>query len=419
MMPTPTKPLTILISSYACGPNWGSEIGMGWNWIISLSNHCRLTVITESDFRKDIEKKIPDLNLKYVPDFHYIDVRERGRELFWKQGSSEFYTHYKIWQKKVLILAKELISVQDFDIVHQLNMIGYREPGYLWKIKELPFVFGPVGGYNQFPGSFFSILSFKDKFFYLVRNILNLFQMYLLNRPKKAYRKAEYVVLATQSGMNIVSKYTSRTPIIIAETGVHENLSKIIKNKPFNDKFVLTWVGIVTGRKALPIAIKSIAKSKYRAKLILNVVGDGPNIKRCKKLAKQLKLDNIIWHGKISNIESKKIITESSMLFFTSVLDATSTVIFEALEVNTPVLCHDISGFGTVINDSCGIKIPLLSPRKSIIKFSEKIDFLIENPEEFKNRLRGCEEVIKKYYWDEKAQKMHKIYKQCLQSLKD
>ena len=39
--------MTVLINSYACGPNWGSEVGMGWHWVTSLSNYCQLYVITE------------------------------------------------------------------------------------------------------------------------------------------------------------------------------------------------------------------------------------------------------------------------------------------------------------------------------------------------------------------------------------
>ena len=33
-----------------------------------------------------------------------------------------------------LILGLKLDKKENFDIVHQLNMVGYREPGYLWKI---------------------------------------------------------------------------------------------------------------------------------------------------------------------------------------------------------------------------------------------------------------------------------------------
>lgn len=103
------KPLKVLVSAYACGPNWGSEIGMGWNWVIHLSDYCELVVITEFDFKKDIESKLPELNLKHTPQFHYIDVGEKARELFWKQGSFLFYRYYKMWQKKGICSCRTII----------------------------------------------------------------------------------------------------------------------------------------------------------------------------------------------------------------------------------------------------------------------------------------------------------------------
>lgn len=33
-------------------------------------------------------------------------------------------------------MAKDIIAKQKIDIIHQLNMIGFREPGYLWKIEK-------------------------------------------------------------------------------------------------------------------------------------------------------------------------------------------------------------------------------------------------------------------------------------------
>ncbi|WP_051477574.1 glycosyltransferase family 4 protein [Aquimarina pacifica] len=410
-----SKPMHILVSAYACGPNWGSEIGMGWNWVMSISNYCKLTVITELGFKKDIEEVISELDIKFVPDFHYIDIGERGRMLFWKQGSASFYTHYKRWQKKALDLAKELISKEQFDIVHQLNMIGYREPGYLWKLDDIPYVIGPVGGYNQFPISYFSVLDFRNKLFYLTRNIINRIQMIFSSRPKKAYKRADYVILASPTGKENVSRHARTNPIIIPETGAHKLPIDYNIKVTDNEKLVLVWVGFITGRKALPIALKTIAKSKYKDNLILNIVGDGPSANLYKTMAEQLGLDNVNWLGSVTHKEAKKLIEASDMLFFTSVLEATSTVVFEALQANTPVLCHDTCGFGNVIDDSCGIKIPLENVSNSIEMFSEKIDQLIENPEQLKDLKKGCSERIKDYYWDEKGKKTYDIYKKCLE----
>ena len=92
--------LKVLISSFACGPYWGSEVGMGWNWIINLSQFCQIYVITEKGFKNEIENEIPKLNLKNIPTFYYIDIGDKGRNLFWKQGSLLFYHYYNKWQKK-------------------------------------------------------------------------------------------------------------------------------------------------------------------------------------------------------------------------------------------------------------------------------------------------------------------------------
>src|SRR5665647_16941 len=142
------QPQKILISSFACGPNWGSEVGMGWNWVTNLSKYCQLYVLTEKGFQKEIELEIPKLNLLYPPKFYYLDIGERGRDLFWKQGSFLFYFYYKKWQKAAYRQSREIINANGIQLIHQLNLIGFREPGYLWKYSDnIPFIWGPVGGF--------------------------------------------------------------------------------------------------------------------------------------------------------------------------------------------------------------------------------------------------------------------------------
>lgn len=408
------KPLNILVSCYACGPNWGSEIGMGWHWVINLSNYCQLYVITEIGFKEEIEKKLATIEIQYKPKFYYNDIGEKGRELFWIQGSFRFYKFYRKWQKKTLTISKEIIQNNEIQIIHQLNMIGFREPGYLYKVKNIPFIWGPVGGYHQFPLRYVSLLNFRDKLFYLIRSFINVLHMHFLVRPKKAYRRASTVILATPYGEKIVSKYTKNKPVIIAETGAYSMDKNIITDTISNGTITLSWVGLINGRKALPIALRAISKVIHKDKIILNVVGDGPNIDFCKNLAKNLGL-KVHWHGKIPNVASKKVIASSDMLFFTSVLDATSTVVFEALEASVPVLCHDSSGFGKVIDATCGIKIPLKNVKSSVDSFSKKIDYLVDNPKMLINLKKGCKERIKEFYWDEKAKQLYTIYKKCLE----
>lgn len=47
----------ILINAYACSPGMGSEPGMAWNWVVNLAKHCELHIITEGEFKDEIEKQ--------------------------------------------------------------------------------------------------------------------------------------------------------------------------------------------------------------------------------------------------------------------------------------------------------------------------------------------------------------------------
>ena len=146
--------MKILINAYACSPGMGSEPGMAWNWVSNLAKFSELHIITEGEFREKIETVVPTLEQGVNMHFYYNPVSEEIRKMCWNQGDWRFYKYYREWQWKTYLMAKDICSKEQIDILHQLNMIGFREPGYLWKLSreyELPFVWGPVGGLKQFP----------------------------------------------------------------------------------------------------------------------------------------------------------------------------------------------------------------------------------------------------------------------------
>ena len=135
--------LSILINAYACSPNMGSEPGMAWNWCVNLAQYCELHIITEGEFREKIEAVLPTLPQGKNMHFYYNPVSDEIRKMCWNQGDWRFYIHYKKWQQKTLAIAKQIIKENNIDIIHQLNMIGFREPGYLWSLDK-PFIWGGI-----------------------------------------------------------------------------------------------------------------------------------------------------------------------------------------------------------------------------------------------------------------------------------
>ena len=141
--------INVLLNAYAVAPNWGSEQGLGWNWVINLAKYCNVYVITEGEWQKEIEEAVNQLPYKDNIHSYYNQLPDNVRKMCWNQGDWRFYRHYRKWQEKTLEIAREIIAEHKIDIIHQLNMIGFREPGSLWKIKDIPFVWGPVGAMKE------------------------------------------------------------------------------------------------------------------------------------------------------------------------------------------------------------------------------------------------------------------------------
>ena len=410
------KPLQILVSTFACGPKWGSEIGMGWNWVINLSNYCQLHVITEQVFKDDIEEELPNLNLKYIPVFHYCDIGEQGRELFWKQGSFVFYKHYKKWQYNAYLTAEKIIQNNKIDIVHQLNMIGFREPGYLWKIENIPFIWGPVGGFNQVPAAFLSKFDLQSKLFYTVKNTINTIQKYTLKRVKNAAKRANILIGATHEAQKQLLRLSKKNEVLLmGETGCHLYEKPVTRQVDYNSKIKILWVGRLQARKALVLAINALYNVRNEIDFEFTIVGKGEQEKFCKDLVKKLNLqDKCKFIGEIPNTEVMELMRKHNFFLFPSLVEGTPHVVTEALQNGLPVICHNTCGQGTVVNETCGIKIDVVNPKNSIKELGIAIVKLSKDVSLQKKLSQGAFTRANEVSWDFKANEMLNIYKKLI-----
>lgn len=411
--------LSILINAYACSPNMGSEPGMAWNWCVNLAKDCELHIITEGEFRDNIEAVLPTLPQGKNMHFYYNPVSDEIRKMCWNQGDWRFYKYYREWQWKTYTMAKEIIRQHHIDIVHQLNMIGFREPGYLWKIENKPFVWGPIGGLKQFPNSYLEGAGIKMKLFNRIKNIINIYQIKHDKRVNQALKKADLLVSSIPDSYNAIKKYKGLNSIIIPETGcfIDDNTIKRNKEEKVDDDFRLLWVGKFDFRKQLNIALATMAKLKDKSNIKLIICGSGSDdqISYYKQMAVNLGIeDNVVWKGNIENSKVKEEMRKSDIFFFTSVSEDTSTVVLEAVSCGLPVLCFDTCGMGYVINESVGQKVPLTNPKQSADDFAEKINYLYNNREYLQKLSDGCKQRQKELSWDNKAKQMVELYNKVI-----
>jgi len=142
--------MKVLVSAYACSPYKGSEPGVSWGFVSALAKYHDLWVIVEEEkFHDGIERYLKE-NPEFSKSVRFFFLRKHRSRILRKLWPPSYYWYYQRWHKDAFKLAQQLHREVNFDLVHQLTMVGFREPGYLWKLG-IPFVWGPVGGMGLFP----------------------------------------------------------------------------------------------------------------------------------------------------------------------------------------------------------------------------------------------------------------------------
>lgn len=401
----------ILINAYAVSPDLGSEPGMGWNWCIHLAAFYELHIITEGEFRDRIEAALPGLPQGAHMHFYYLPVSPRIRNMCWNQGDWRFYWHYRKWQKRALSLAREILSRESIDVIHQLNMVGFREPGYLWKIPDIRYIWGPVGGMSQIPPSFIRDFALPVRLKMWLKACLNRIQKNWSPRVWKAVNRAQAVICATQVEQTVLGKRPGPSLVVIPETGLEQ--LEIRPRIPKEDKrFHLLWVGRFIPTKKLDLALR-ILSALDAEDIVLDVLGGGSPEEEHSyhQLAGKLGVsERVNWHGVVPHDEVMRQMCRCDLFLFTSVLETTSTVIMEAISAGLPIVCFDACGFGPIVDERIGRKFPCISPEQAVHDFSEAIGDLYRHPQERAALSSHARERLGSLTWSSKMEQVRHLY---------
>jgi glycosyltransferase involved in cell wall biosynthesis len=413
----PARRLRVLVSSYAISPVRGSEPGVGWQICSRLAQHHDVTVLCSPGvpgpdatyFRDEIAEftavhgAVPGLTLQFIepPLLSFLFQRETTlcrRTLY--------YTGYTAWQRRAARVAAQLHRAKPFDVIHQLTITGFREPGFVWKL-DAPFVWGPLGGAPNLPPAYFDMLSGKDRFFYGLRNWTNRLQK-SSRRCRAAAARAKHIWTISAEDAEMVEKLWNHPAERMLETGSITREQGSVRTYDGTRPLRLIWSGQHFGRKALPILLRALGQIKRPVDLV--VLSDGPETAGWQALAKSLKLEGIRWVGRVPHERAVAEMSDGDCLVFTSVLEGTPHVVLEALSLGLPVICHNACGMGVAVTNDCGVRIEMKNTAASIDGFARAIESLAGNPSEVARLSKGALARAAELSWDSKVEKILDVY---------
>lgn len=395
---------TILLITYDMSPYKGSEASVSWNYVSNMAEHNKLIAIYGKG-KEDVERYLKQNQMPNVRFINIPIIPVSGGGLIM---DIEYNLNYKKWHWQAYLWVEDIVKRERVDIIHYLNPIGFKEPGYCWKIKEIPYVWGPIQGVENRPLALFPALSLKGKINALVRRVVHNGMLWCLPRVRKALKRADAVFAATPNTVKQLKRIHHKDAIYLPENGI----LKMERTEPIfmNDTLNLIWVGSIDERKALGILISALGKVKNN-NWHLNVLGEGPLREKCEALADELGIsEKITFHGKVDRAQVQLVFAQSHVHVISSLGEGNPTVLWEAFSKAIPTLTLDHCGMAGVVSSECGIKIPIRSYQQVLNDMAFAIDDLMEHPEKITRLSQGTIECSKKFMWSNRIALYDKIY---------
>ncbi len=406
----------ILVESYECSPAMDHVPGSAWQILSRLARWFDLWILTEeSQYRQQIVDHLrsdPELSRR----MNFVFLRRPcpggfGRKRPALPVREVFENH--LWARQAYARARQLHAHIDFDLAHHLRSNSFRLPGLLWKLP-IPFVWGPTGGSIEFPHSMMPILTTNERLIYAIRNTINSLQFRFSPLVRNAVRRASGILAQTSQDQRAFARIHHRQSILAHEQASNPSRGSMHRYRS-DRRLQIAWIGRFIDSKALPILLRTVSDPVIQSRVKLHIIGDGPKQSDWQMQAKHLGLQSCcVWHGWLSQQQTIEQLDRCDLLGFTSLREATSTTVLQALSLGVPIVCFKICGFGDIVDSSCGIPIPAENPQQAVRDFRAAIGGILDDPDRIERLSAGALDTAGKYSWDHLAQQIRSAWLSAL-----
>ena len=412
------KKKRILLLAYMISPYRGSEYCVAWNHVLYLSKFYAIDVVygCSGDHMGDnddlehylIENKVENVSFIFVKPSKlasFLNVLNKKNIL-----RSSFYLAYRVWHKDAYAHVRLLPNLSQYDFVHYLNPIGYREPGFLWRLP-LPYIWGPIGGAISIKTAVQPSLPIKAKLQFCMRNIINHYQLYFSKRISHALTSADIVLTATTENKRCIHQSKGILSLHLPENGP---VGVFVKDRRYyyKNKLNLIWVGTLEYRKNLQLLLDVIDRCEKSAEISVVIVGNGPLYDFYRdNISKNGTYSCISMLGGVTRTEVADIFNKSDLHVITSMSEGNPTTLWEALASGVPTISLDINGMKDTINTTNGFLISHDAPYETIVEeFAQKIDQLCIDHDIIPKMKEGIRDTFDKNHWRHRERRWQEIY---------
>ena len=407
--------MKVLLSAYACEPGRGTEPGVGWNTAWEMAKYHEIWVLTRPDDGKEaIEAELernPNPNLHFV----YFNLPIIGS--LWKQGGSiAFLIHYYLWQIQAFLVARQLHAEIGFDLAHHVTFVRHSSPSLL-ALLPIPLIWGPVGGGESAPATFWQDFSFSNKVYEILRSGIR----WVGERDPLARMTAQRSAIAratTEDTAIRMRQMGAQAVEVFPESSLTDGeIARLLQYSSHQPavRFIsmgrlLHWKGFHLGLRAFALA--DLPSAEYW------VLGDGPDRQRLEQLAADLGIaDRVKFWNRLPRHEALEKLGSSTALVHPSLHDSGGWVCLEAMMAARPVICLNLGGPAVQVTDETGFRVDAPDPDRAIQGLAAAMVRLANDPElQLAMGLAGQQRVKEFYNWERRGHQICQLYETAVKT---
>ena len=402
----------VLVSAYACEPDQGSEPGVGWRWVEQIAKDNEVWVITRKNNRESLERELGEHPNPFL-HFEYVDL---PRSLsFWKRGQRGVRTYYYLWQFAALLKARKLHQRIRFDIGHHVTFVN----DWLWSffaLMRIPYVWGPIGSHPRCPPAL--LPHTKARIIESIRLSIQRTARFVDPLYWLTVIRANVIIPGSNEVATRLQLRLLAANKCIVESGIGiEEIPPLDHDENRKNNRIL-YVGRFHYVKCPHLAIEAFSMLAHKdPDATLTMLGSGPEEDSLHEQIADLGLQNqVIFPGWKDRIEVLQYMKNSSIFLFPSV-EGAGMVVLEAMACGLPVVCLDFGGPGDMVEDGCGVRVPLGDQKTVIQRLGEAL-ITLSSDKQLREEMSGNAQKLMEtgHSWDQKRHVLAAVYNRILKS---
>ena len=397
--------LKLLVVAPTCD---GTDVGEAWvahQWVSRLAARHDVTLLTyHKRGRTPAAEQLSGLRVIEWAETPVVGRAERLNSML-KPAYFPFYAKARRWIREARARGEH------FDLAHQPVPVAMRYPTPVAGLG-IPYLVGPVGGSLDSPVAFRAEEGTSPWFV----GLRSFDSLRIRHDPmlRKSYEDAAIVLgIAPYVRDNLAGLSIKRFEVL-SETAI-DGVAPVVDRSGRTGPLRLLFVGRLIRTKGVRDAVRAMAQLRDVA-AVLDVIGDGPEREVCEALVAELGLaGRVRFHGRLPREEIDAYYRDADLFVFPSYREPGGNVAFEAMSFGLPLIVCDRGGPGNVVDDSCGIALPAVSPEQLAAAVAGAVRELAADPSRRLSLGAGARQRVQRIaLWDSKIDDVDALYEQIL-----